>query len=1478
MKRFLLSILMVVIGLSAFSQSPSKSISLRPAYPLVIGESTVGNVVLSNNWPYTDDTLQDTLPIYEIGEIFEQTVRYSEAGYGFYIKADSLHSANVVYSYEVSGQPLGSIRFNESTGLFIYYPTPDEYWPFAVIFSATNGTETISDEVEFYPMPKAYSEENAFNTQGTMPDAGDYTIVAETSKTMYLNNAERTAYSISISGKNVVFDNAVQNKVWGLNGREDIYELNIYAERLIIRSALSFPQTNITVYAKELIFEDRNGAIASINTTPSAVETLTDGVGINGANAGDITLNVKDFKGNQGIRLILNGAKGQSVNRNGTPGNGGNGGTVFSTVDINSFCDFVRGNGGVKYDVAGNGSIDAGPVIGYGDIGDNGHFEMVNRPYAYLHPYYVSAVMRHADDAFINNYNDEVYQICQEYRTVINEYLHPGSENALDNEGGVHEGIIDIDNLNKNESILDLLIDDEEDVERKMGLQNILVEIDKLLFKLEQGLDYFGNPVGWTPLLSFEVMRSNYENEINRAIKTLYLYYWLNDKDRTLQEKVEACQVAANNTEQEIDNNQELLNSLVLEIPVLQDEAENIANQIDVLTRKIEAVQQELMAKAIKTVKKRNRWKKLFGIASSVASVLPAFGPIGGAIGATISVVGSVASTGLNAATGIDYSSALSGIQDIEDVSSDWSKITSNTTNVIEWQKSYANIMNKAINPMVKGINNAINILSKSSAPNSEVQAEYNKLLACSSVYRDLKNQVEELNLKKEELVAHVNQVFSDITSTVSDLSNDALALDAFRRDVFIGNSKRDLNAMLYLEKMEQRSKNRLLLYDYYMRKAYEYRMLKPYTGEFNLVGMFERIEEFASIGESVVISNDNYQTLATVFEERISDITQAIVSDFTMERTSEVSYKLSKEQINALNSGEDITLNFYEDINTLRNKDNVRILDIDIFNLGKHVEGTLTSSGTMELRFAHSGISKFRKDGEIFWFNHKTKNSSNPHKWIMSYDVITGSMTSHKPSAASQSLLSSLVGSNQIMYFSRPSAWSDMTLSKIVDTDFADIVIDSLTVKITYDYTDRKDGLYYIDIATNEELTPYISCTDNHGQSGGYGNLYKSYSTSVPVTFTAVNKYGSFRFKNWTDRAGNIASNSTSLTVNKQRDQFYIANYEYLGPLLSVPDTIRVSNAGGSYTISVRNVGHSDEEMEWYVVDSLATFVHIEGEKEGVDDGTITFTFDPNPTGEVRVDTLEILAPDSYITMKNIYIIQTDEVVYNHVDVTDIANLSNAIYIEPVNVAKGSQPTLSVKMKNDAPIQTIQFDLYLPEGVTVVADEDGELITPSKERIKKYNYFESTMHANGAIRLLAQATTTNVPAGDGEICRLVVDVPESMEEGEYPIVFKDALMVESDNSNHSPDPNLVQCKLTVMAYTPGDANNDGGINAIDFNMIGNYILGNHGQANFNEKAADISGDGNVNAIDFNMVGNIILYGTTTPSKARSRGSMVVPQ
>lgn len=1494
MKRFLLSILMVVIGLSAFSQSPSRFINLRPAYPLVIGEHSAGNVMLLSNGLCMDYLLADSLPIYEIGEIFEQTVHYSEEGHGFYVKADSLHSPNVVFSYEVSGHPQGSFSFNESTGLFLYYPTSDEYRSFVVTFTAMNGMESISEQVDFNVIPRVPSEVDAFSTQGVLPNASDYTLVAEAGTTKFLNNEERTAYSISISGKDVVFDDAVQNKVWGLNGRADIYELNIYAERLIVRSALSFPQTEITIFAKEVIFEDHNNVVASISTTPLSEETLADGQGKSGATAGNITLNIKTFKSNQGMRLILNGAKGQSVNRNGTPGNGGNGGTVYSTIEVSSYCDFARGTGGSKYDVDTNGSANAGPVIGYGNVGSNGRMVLSNRSYAYLHPYYIAAVMHYANDAFINNHTDEVLQICREYRTAIDEFLSVSDSDGK-NEG-IHEGVIDnLDELfgsrKDSHSDIDFLIEGENDTDESeittFELQNILVEINKMLFKLEQGLDYFGNPVGWVPMLSFEVMLANYNNEIDRAIPTLYMYYWLNRVDRTLEDLVQASQFAASTTEEQIDANQELLNTLILEIPVLQDEAEEITRQIEILTKQIETLQQQLLAKAIKKVKKKNRWKKVFGvftgIVSAVSNVLPFFGvpsdvttAVTGTISAGASLAKIISSNNNSVASEILSTLETIGDNPLKDLDSslykkDKDKDGNTITVAYSTLESYNNVLNNQVKPLIKNIEGLSKVLSNTTVSNSEVQAEFNRLLASSSVYQSLIIQAEELNQKKNELVAHLNQVFSDMTTTVSDLSNDALALDAFRRDVFTGNSKRDLNAMIFLERMQQRAKDRLLLYDYYLRKAYEYRLLKPYEGEFNLVGMFERFESIAQAGDGV-IDNSAYSSLSSVFRTTISEMTQKIISGYNSnypEQSAPITIEITQDQLDRLNAEESITLNFQDMGIFASDEENVRIVGLEIEQLESHTEGTLGSSGYMDLNMTHSGLSTFMKDGHLYWFDHRTHNTTSPHTWGARYDALLNKTATIEPSVASTSLLRSIVNADDVMLFSRPSAWSDIALTKKVHTSGgADIVIDKLVIKLQYDFTRRPDNIRNIHITACNGLMPYIACseTDINGRSGGNGHLIRSYTkSSQNVTFTATDKYESFYFKNWTDRAGNVISTNTQLTVNRQKDQYYLANYEYRGAVLGVQDTIRVSNEGGSYVVNISNIGNIDEEMEWYAsADTLSTWIHLEGMAEGVDDGTVSFTYEPNTTEGKRISYIEIMSPDTYEMLKKVYIVQTDEIVYNQVDVTDISTLANAIYIKPMTTCKGSKTVTTICLKNAQAATAYVFDLVLPEGITVATNDKGkyldELSSRHDDHTRTINYKGNNTYSLSALSGNSQELTGN----DGAIRIVTLQVDDDMTENVYAVEIKNASYSKSDGSLVSlPD---TRSSISVVNYLIGDVNGNGNVDIGDAVSIVNFLVGKE-SSTFVENAADTNNNGQIDIGDAVTIVNYLVGKTVSLSR-----------
>lgn len=144
----------------------------------------------------------------------------------------------------------------------------------------------------------------------------------------------------------------------------------------------------------------------------------------------------------------------------------------------------------------------------------------------------------------------------------------------------------------------------------------------------------------------------------------------------------------------------------------------------------------------------------------------------------------------------------------------------------------------------------------------------------------------------------------------------------------------------------------------------------------------------------------------------------------------------------------------------------------------------------------------------------------------------------------------------------------------------------------------------------------------------------------------------------------------------------------------------------------------------------------------------------------------------------------------------SDLSAMSDAIYVESATIPADSQQTLYVKMKNSIEVQTIQFDLYLPEGLSFVANEDSEWMTASKERINKFNYFECSIQQDGALRLLAQATTTNIAVGEGEIAKVIVSADANMTLGDYPVEVKNILIVSKDNTSKNVD--VVRTTVTI--------------------------------------------------------------------------------
>ena len=229
----------------------------------------------------------------------------------------------------------------------------------------------------------------------------------------------------------------------------------------------------------------------------------------------------------------------------------------------------------------------------------------------------------------------------------------------------------------------------------------------------------------------------------------------------------------------------------------------------------------------------------------------------------------------------------------------------------------------------------------------------------------------------------------------------------------------------------------------------------------------------------------------------------------------------------------------------------------------------------------------------------------------------------------------------------------------------------------------------------------------------------------------------------------------------------------------------------------------------------------------------------------------------------------------------TDYSTIANTIYLERVEAAAGSQVTLSVKMKNTVEVQGFQFDLYLPEGVTIATDEDGfNLIELSTARTttRKTDYFNSTLQADGSIRVLCGSSKGYTFEGtDGEVATITLNINENIEEGDHPIILKEVNLTDKNSTLYTTS--YLKSTLTIINFILGDVNGNKKVEVSDFIATANYILGNPPQV-FIFKAGDVNSNNKIEVADFIGIANIILNGTSSnaPAAAPKKALAAAPK
>jgi len=162
----------------------------------------------------------------------------------------------------------------------------------------------------------------------------------------------------------------------------------------------------------------------------------------------------------------------------------------------------------------------------------------------------------------------------------------------------------------------------------------------------------------------------------------------------------------------------------------------------------------------------------------------------------------------------------------------------------------------------------------------------------------------------------------------------------------------------------------------------------------------------------------------------------------------------------------------------------------------------------------------------------------------------------------------------------------------------------------------------------------------------------------------------------------------------------------------------------------------------------------------------------------------------------------------------TDVSVIDNVVYMNDETADVGKLDTLSILMKNVDMITGYEFFLELPEGLSFATDEDGFYLTAlstARTTARKTNYFDCTVNEEGLLHVLCSTTAADPSTGnlytfsgnDGEVCTVVINIPEDFIPGTYSLFLKEVVLTPS-SADKGYETAVVESLLTIKSIDTG--------------------------------------------------------------------------
>ncbi len=709
----------------------------------------------------------------------------------------------------------------------------------------------------------------------------------------------------------------------------------------------------------------------------------------------------------------------------------------------------------------------------------------------------------------------------------------------------------------------------------RRDLRNMYDQMKTLLYQMGNNLDYFGNPAGWVPMLSFEVNTTLFDNEIDRAIDMLYLNHWIGRTSAEQTHRHNALLELRAQLVEEKDAAIDEYDQAMQNLGTLKIRAAEVRQQMEQQVLRIQALEDRLRAQAVENTREP-WWKTGLKMAAVMCKTIPIYPPVSGYIG-----------TGLEMAANFDsnqsYETILQGTQLLDQVISDGidnastavaaavGAATGDVTGAVKTVIDDIGVAKPSLTDYVSGMKT---VLEGINAPADQVQAELDRLKALSPEFQVEATKIQALQQQHAELARDVAQTMLRLTSLSDLITENLLAMDTLREELASAPTI-DPRAAMYITALNRRAIERLQKYHYYMAKAYEYRLLKPYTQPLNLNALMDELANSAVPGSgTAVIPPAQFATLKGIYRDALATVAEEIFTMYNSsppELSAPVRFNLTPEEIAAINAGQRVRLNLMDLGIFPPAEENVRIVSFTVFQIATEpVGGDYQQNAYVDLQIEHSGLSRLMSAGQTYLFRHYNRQTTNPITWGARYFPVDDDVIGIAPSAAAGSLLKSLLSStasSEMLLYSRPSVWADLEFSLSVHNNAGrDIDLSTLRLELQYDFVPRSPQLRLCDIrlqvATAEPggvgpeaqmgFAPYfvVDVLDRNQRSDARGWARRIYPINSLGLFSvrAQPKYGDWKFNKWTDQYGHDLPGgpwvNPVLQVVPDTDKAYAAQY----------------------------------------------------------------------------------------------------------------------------------------------------------------------------------------------------------------------------------------------------------------------------------------------------------------------------------------------